>query len=116
MKKVAFISQPMRFVSQEEVERRREEAVQYLTEQGYEVVNPFIIPSVSEGCVVNNLGRQVIVKQPDIQGLSMGISDLSGADVAYFMDGWKSQRGCELEHSICRLYGVPCIYEVKSNG
>lgn len=116
MKKIAFISQPMRVVPQEEVERRREEAVSYLKEHGYTVINPDIKPSIAEGCMVKDLGRPIVVKHPDIQGLSSAISALSGADVAYFLDGWKSQRGCELEHSICRLYGVPCIYEVKNNG
>ena len=36
---------------------------------------------------------------------------LSGADAAFFVHGWKENRGCRLEHMACNEYGIIIINE-----
>lgn len=41
--------------------------------------------------------------------LGESIKRLATADVAYFADGWDKARGCRLEFSVCKRYGIPVI-------
>lgn len=41
--------------------------------------------------------------------LGKSIELLSGADIAYFADGWKDARGCRIEHECAKEYGIQII-------
>lgn len=41
--------------------------------------------------------------------LGESIKRLATADAAYFADGWDKARGCRLELSVCKRYGIPTI-------
>ena len=43
--------------------------------------------------------------------LARFIQDLSMADVAFFAKGWKSARGCRIEHECAEQYGIMIIEE-----
>lgn len=109
MSKVAFISQPMHGFTQEEVDSRRHEAIKHLTKQGYTVANP-------SGELITEDTVPADVTHPGLYALGFAINDLARSDVAYFLEGWRQYRGCEFEHSVCRQYGIPCIYEVRTHG
>lgn len=36
---------------------------------------------------------------------------LSQADVAYFVKGWRTARGCLIEFKCAKEYGITCVYD-----
>lgn len=43
--------------------------------------------------------------------LAKSLELVSTADIAYFVKGWDSARGCIVEHLCCLLYGIRTIEE-----
>ena len=41
--------------------------------------------------------------------LGKSLELLAKADVAYFVDGWQDYRGCRIEHTVCKEYGIKTI-------
>ena len=79
MKKL-FISQPMRGKSDEEILAERKKAIEL---------------------------AQEMIGEPVEVGKSLEL--LSGADVAYFAQGWEDARGCAIEHDSALAYGIKSI-------
>ena len=100
MKKV-FISQPMRYLTHEEIVVNRERAVAYLESQGYEVLNP----ELHEPKVPNDCPNRAL------HCLGSSLQQMSYADVAYFCNGWREARGCAVEHFCAKSYGLETLYE-----
>ena len=95
------ISQPMKGLSIEEINKNREKAVKMLTEQGHEV-----IPTVLTIIEYNGKNESLFC----LASTLCAIAD--EADAVYFMKGWDNARGCQVEHFICKQYNVQIMYEI----
>ena len=92
-----FISQPMAGKTTEEIVAVRETAIASAKEKlGEEVV---VIPSIFYG----------YDELHPLKLLSMAISRLAEADVAYFAPGWEDARGCRIEHQCAINYGIDIL-------
>ena len=87
MKKL-FISQPMRGKSDEEILAERKKAIELAQEM---------------------IGEPVEVIDSFFQEAPADAKPLSGADVAYFAQGWEDARGCAIEHDSALAYGIKSI-------
>lgn len=99
MKKL-FISQPMANKTDEEILNERVEAVikaKELLDDDVMVIDTFYTDFGPDAKPLEYLGRS--------------ISDLAGADVAYFAKGWSERRGCIIEYTCAVEYGIPLIAE-----
>ena len=74
-----FISQPMRGKTTEKIKEEREQIVQELEKQGYEVINSIL--DISEG-------------RSPVFYLAKSLELLDEADCVVFMKGWQEARGC----------------------
>lgn len=41
--------------------------------------------------------------------LGKSLELLAKADIAYFSDDWQDYRGCRIEHTVCKEYGIKTI-------
>lgn len=97
MKKL-FISQPMRNKTDEEILKEREQAIEIAKnclDDEIEVVDSFFQNAPYDAKPLWFLGKSIEL--------------LSGADIAYFADGWKDARGCRIEHECAKEYGIQII-------
>lgn len=101
MKKL-FISQPMRGKTDEEILAVRAQAIQSAERVLGEEVDA--IDSFFKGAAV-----PPTVLSRSLWFLGESIKLLSGADVAYFSDGWEDARGCRIEHECAIEYGITTI-------
>ena len=85
-----FISQPMRGKTTEKIKEEREQIVQELEKQGYEVINSIL--DISEG-------------RSPVFYLAKSLELLDEADCVVFMKGWQEARGCRIEHMTAVEYG-----------
>ncbi len=92
-----FISQPMRGKTTEKIKEEREQIVQELEKQGYEVINSIL--DISEG-------------RSPVFYLAKSLELLDEADCVVFMKGWQEARGCRIEHMTAVEYGK-FIKEIK---
>lgn len=95
-----FISQPMRDKTDEEIKAEREQAVRvvkdYIPDTEIEVIDSFFESAPHDAAPAWFLGKSIEL--------------LSGANAAYFCNGWDQYRGCKIEHTVCREYGIPTFY------
>lgn len=101
MKKL-FISQPMRGKTDEEILAVRAQAIQSAERVLGEEVE--VIDSFFKGAAV-----PPTVLSRALWFLGESLKLLSGADVAYFTDGWEAARGCRIEHECAVEYGITTI-------
>lgn len=87
-----FIAQPMNGLSEEDVLKKRSELIS-LAQLKYGNID--ILDSYCEE-----------IEDSPIKYLAKSIYKLADADLAIFAEGWKNYRGCRLEHSICKEYGI----------
>ena len=101
MKKL-FISQPMRGKTDEEILAVRAQAIQSAERvlgEEVEVIDSFFKDAVVPSKVLSR----------SLWFLGESLKLLSGADVAYFADGWEDARGCRIEHECAVEYGITTI-------
>ena len=101
MKKL-FISQPMRGKTDEEILAVRAQAIQSAERvmgEKVEVIDSFI------------KGAPAAARPLWFLGESMKL--LSGADVAYFAEGWEEARGCRIENECAIEYGITTIEDYR---
>ena len=94
----AFISQPMKDLSNEEIKAEREKAIAFLKEEygeDIEVIDSFFENAPHDAKPLWFLGKSIEL--------------LSTADVAYFCKGWESARGCKIENTCAFEYGLKVI-------
>lgn len=104
MKKI-FISQPMADLTDEEILKRREEAVKKLEEFMYG----------EEFIVIDSFFKNALYSIKPLWFFGKCLQALSDADYVLFLDGWNKARGCRIEN-ICALeYGIQTIYESGLN-
>lgn len=103
MKKV-FISQPMNGRSSEEIKAEREHLADKIEEyykhekkEPVQVIDSFIKDAPQDANSLWFLGKSLEL--------------LSTADIAVFAKGWRSARGCVIEHECAVAYGIETIEE-----
>lgn len=92
-----FISQPMKDLSEEEIRHNRMKAVKKIKSlygDDAEIIDSFI---EGEGNSLWFLGKSIEL--------------LSTADVAYFLKGWNTARGCRIEYMCASDYGIGAYFE-----
>lgn len=97
MKKL-FISQPMRGKSDEEILAERKKAIELAQEMIGEPVE-----------VIDSFFQEAPADAKPLWFLGKSLEPLSGADVAYFAQGWEDARGCVIEHDSALAYGIKSI-------
>ena len=101
----AFISQPMKGLSNEQIFKARTEAFRGIRKKLGPDSPVYVIGSLYDDGVVGPSG----VKNPSLWYLGETIKMMADADAAYFSDGWKNARECIIEHEVCRLCGIDII-------
>lgn len=96
-----FISQPMKGLTDEEILKVREDAIELATialrsSEGVEIIDSFFQSAPTDAKPLWYLGKSLEL--------------LSTADVCIFVKGWENARGCKIEHECCKQYGIPTLY------
>ena len=99
MKKL-FISQPMRGKTDEEILNERKKAIETAETQTGEPVE-----------VIDSFFQKAPVGAKPLWFLGKSLEFLADADVAYFAKGWNEARGCKVEHTCAKEYGIETIIE-----
>lgn len=109
IRKKAMISQPMNGLTDEEIEKNRNKAIEHLERLGYKVVSTLF---TDEWYSESHMKARGIENIP-LCFLAKSLEKMSHCDVVYFCDGWEDARGCRIEHDVAEEYGLECIYEWK---
>ena len=107
MSKKAIISQPMNGLKEETIVEARERAISWLFDNGYEVVNTLF---TDEWYKPENMEKRGVINIP-LCFVAKSLENMSKVDTVYFVDGWRSARGCLVEHLAAKSYGLNIIYE-----
>ena len=98
-----FISQPMKGLTDEEIQTRRNEIInlikKYATEE-FEIIDSVIKDFPKEPTNADGLWY-----------LGESLKMLATADVAFFAKGWNEARGCKIEHLCAEEYGIKIMEE-----
>ena len=97
MKKL-FISQPMKDKTNDEILAERSNAIQAAKDSlkdEIEVIDSFFQGAPADAKPLWYLGESLKL--------------LATADVAYFAPGWEKARGCKIENTCAKEYGIPTI-------
>ena len=105
--KKAMISQPMAGKTNEEIVVARNQAIKYLQDHGYEVVNTLFTDEWYSQKAMEERG----VVQIPLCFLAKSLENMSLCHAAYFCEGWENARGCRIEHEAAVAYGLEIIYE-----
>lgn len=92
-----FISQPMKGLSEKEIKSNREKAIKNIKNlygDDVEIIDSYIDGG---GTPLWCLGKSIEL--------------LSTADVAYFLKGWNTARGCRIEYMCADNYGIGAYFE-----
>lgn len=94
----AFISQPMKDLTDKEIQEVRKQAIADIKEvYGNDVeILDSIIQDIPESETTNKA----------LWSLGKSLQILAEADVAYFCEGWQKARGCKIEHKCALQYGI----------
>jgi Asp-tRNA(Asn)/Glu-tRNA(Gln) amidotransferase A subunit family amidase len=103
----AILSQPMAGKTQEEIIATREQAIEALEKQGYEIVNTLFTDEWYSQEQMTSRG----VLQISLCFLAKSLENMSFCNTVYFCKGWELARGCKLEHEAAVAYGLNIIYE-----
>ena len=98
-----MISQPMAGLSRQEIEETRSHVVAMLTSHGHQVVDSYVS---EESPPTNNEALFCLGKSLQIMAMS---------DAVYFLPGWESARGCQMEHKACTEYGIKILQDATLN-
>lgn len=98
MKRI-FISQPMKDKTDEEILEERKSCIQALkqmTNDEIEIIDSFF-------------QNEPDVKTKPLYFLSKSLELLSDADIAVFIGDWQNYRGCKIEYTCAKEYGIEII-------
>ena len=98
MKRV-FISQPMKGLTNEEIESKRAEAIGYIKACLGEDVE-----------IIDSFFKDAPADAKPLWYLAESIHLLATADYVYFVEGWQNARGCIIEHLCASTYGISILY------
>lgn len=99
-----FISQPMKGLSNEEIESKRAEAVKNIKA---------ILGNDVE--IIDSFFKDAPHDAKPLWYLAESIHLLATADFAYFVEGWQNARGCIIEYMCAGTYGINIISECGMN-
>lgn len=99
-----MISQPMNGLTDEKIERVRNETKKKLEDLGHEVVDSKF--SFSDGYL-----RRKGVKHLSLHYLAVSLMTMATCDAVYFCKGWKQARGCVIEYEAAKQYGLEVMGE-----
>jgi hypothetical protein len=105
--KKAMLSQPMAGKTEEEIVQTRAKAIEFLSENGYEVVNTLF---TDEWYGKDQMESRGVVQIP-LCFLAKSLENMSKTHAVYFCKGWEHARGCRIEHDAANAYGLEIIYE-----
>ena len=103
-RKLAYISQPMKGLTKDQIAEKRETLTALLADKGYDIIDT----------VFDDFDEKNEFSSPERKGLyflGRALSMMSTADIVVFCDGWEQQRGCSIEHDCAVKYGIPCFEE-----
>lgn len=103
----AMISQPMAGKTEKEIVETRENAITFLKERGYDIVNTLFTDDWYSDKAMQERG----VVQIPLCFLAKSLENMSKCHVAYFCKEWQTARGCRIEHEAAKAYGIAIIYE-----
>lgn len=103
----AMISKPMAGKTEKEIVETRENAITFLKERGYDIVNTLFTDDWYSDKAMQERG----VVQIPLCFLAKSLENMSKCHVAYFCKGWQTARGCRIEHEAAKAYGIAIIYE-----
>jgi hypothetical protein len=89
-----MISQPMNGKTEEQIRTDRAEAVARLQQQGHKVVD-----------TIFDLGPDVRPETAPLKYLAKSIEAMADIDAVYFLRGWESAHGCQIERAIAQSCG-----------
>lgn len=95
----AFISQPMKGKSDEEILAERADAFALIksVQLDAELIDTLIKDDIKE-------------KHGGLKYLAKSIEMLDEADAVWMLKGWENARGCKIEHDSAIAYGIPVYY------
>ena len=100
MKKV-FVSMPMRGRSEKEILAGQDRVLNLLnfgeSEPRYELADSYLGKSHVEHTPLENLGES--------------LRRMANVDLVVSADGWEDARGCRIEHTCAKEYGIPLVEE-----
>ena len=97
MKKL-FISQPMKDKTDDEILEERSNAIQAAKDSLKDEIE-----------VIDSFFQVAPVGAKPLWYLGESLKLLATADVAYFAPGWEKARGCKIENTCAKEYGIPTI-------
>ena len=103
--KLVFISLPMSGLDDEAImDNIRSAKEEYLTRMNSDIRNTAFI---------HNFHRYETDPEyyntPALKYLGRAIDNIGQADEVFFYGNWKEARGCQIEHKVCELYGIPIV-------
>lgn len=104
-----FISQPMHGLSDEEIQRVKEEAIEDIRRiyQFFYKNDQLQIISTTE-----QDRHEILPKNaPRLWWLGRAIQHLVNVDVVYFCKGWEESRGCRVEKFVASEYNIGTYYQ-----
>lgn len=90
-----FISQPMRDKTDEQIKEERAKAVNRIKETYNEDVE-----------IIDSFFKNVPHNAKPLWFLGKSLELLADADIAYFCKDWEKYRGCKIEHTYAKEYGI----------
>lgn len=97
-----FISQPMNGLLGEEIESERNRAIENIKQKyggNVEILDTFFEDDSPE------------YADRGVWFLGKSLKFLAMAQLAYFVRGWDTKRGCRIEYTVAKEYGIPVIEE-----
>lgn len=112
MKQVkVFIAQPMYGLSDEEIINKRKEIMLRMpryykskvshSEEDFEFIE------------IDTMHHDLPEGSPRLYYLGESIKLLNDADIVVFCEGWKEAKGCQVEMTVCNVYGKPYFFECE---
>lgn len=98
-----FISQPMRGLNPDEIQKERDAAYRAACLQLGEK------PELIDSRVMDKTIAAAMQYDNPVKRLGFAIYKLGDADVAYFAEGWERARGCRIEMAVAAAYGIRII-------
>ena len=92
-----MISQPMKGLTREEIEKNRADAVAKIESQGHTVVDSIVADKAPKD------------SDEALFYLGKSLEIMSTCDAVLFLPGWENARGCRIEHAACEAYGITLI-------
>lgn len=95
-----MISQPMNGVNPSKIFEERKELIKKFNKMHIEVVDTYFRdePEDTEG-----------YNQPALYYLAESIDILGKVDAIYFVENWRSARGCRVERKVAEEYGIKIL-------